>query len=132
MALQSDAITRGKAIKLTGAALAASALGIFASEDEAEARGGLRRCPRHRRPELRSGHRRRPEDAGLVLEGRRLGRLQRASAQRGGSDLCPRRVRQQAADLPLLPPRDSVARREDGPTCRGGITVVVGATKPSF
>jgi hypothetical protein len=41
MALESDAITRGKAIKLTGAALAASALGIFASEDEAEAR---RRC----------------------------------------------------------------------------------------
>jgi hypothetical protein len=41
MALGSDAITRGKAIKLTGAALAASALGIFASEGEAEAR---RRC----------------------------------------------------------------------------------------
>src|SRR5215212_3596508 len=41
MALGSDAITRGKAIKLTGAALAASVLGIFASENEAEAR---RRC----------------------------------------------------------------------------------------
>ena len=39
--LQTGAISRGKAIKLTGAALAASALGIFASEDEAEAR---RRC----------------------------------------------------------------------------------------
>ncbi len=41
MALEDDAITRGKAIKLAGAALAASALGIFASEEEAEAR---RRC----------------------------------------------------------------------------------------
>ena len=39
--LQTGAISRGKAIKLTGAALAASALGIFASEEEAEAR---RRC----------------------------------------------------------------------------------------
>ena len=39
--LQTGAISRGKVIKLTGAALAASALGIFASEDEAEAR---RRC----------------------------------------------------------------------------------------
>jgi len=39
--LQTGAISRGKAIKLTGAALAASALGTFASEDEAEAR---RRC----------------------------------------------------------------------------------------
>ena len=39
--LQTGAITRGKAIKLTGAAIAASALGIFSSEDEAEAR---RRC----------------------------------------------------------------------------------------
>jgi hypothetical protein len=39
--LQTGAITRGKAIKLTGAAIAASALGILASEDEAEAR---RRC----------------------------------------------------------------------------------------
>ena len=41
MDLESGAITRGRAIKLTGAALAASALGIFASEDESEAR---RRC----------------------------------------------------------------------------------------
>ena len=41
MTLGSDVITRGRAIKLTGAAIAASALGIFASEDEAEAR---RRC----------------------------------------------------------------------------------------
>jgi hypothetical protein len=39
--LQTGAISRGKAIKLTGAAIAASALGILASEDEAEAR---RRC----------------------------------------------------------------------------------------
>ena len=55
MALESDAITRGKAIKLTGAALAASALGIFASEEEAEARGRCRtlscreKCRRCRR-----------------------------------------------------------------------------------
>jgi hypothetical protein len=41
MDLQSGAITRGKAIKLAGAALAASALGIIASEEEADAR---RRC----------------------------------------------------------------------------------------
>jgi hypothetical protein len=41
MDLESGAITRGRAIKLAGAALAASALGIFASEEEAEAR---RRC----------------------------------------------------------------------------------------
>jgi hypothetical protein len=39
--LQSGAITRGRAIKLAGAALAASALGIIASEEEADAR---RRC----------------------------------------------------------------------------------------
>jgi hypothetical protein len=39
--LESGAITRGRAIKLAGAALAASALGIFASQEEAEAR---RRC----------------------------------------------------------------------------------------
>jgi hypothetical protein len=41
MDLQSGAITRGRAIKLAGAALVASALGIFVSEEEAEAR---RRC----------------------------------------------------------------------------------------
>ena len=41
MDLESGAITRGRAIKLAGAALAASAIGIFASEEEAEAR---RRC----------------------------------------------------------------------------------------
>ena len=41
MDLESGAITRGRAIKLVGAALAASALGIVASEEEAEAR---RRC----------------------------------------------------------------------------------------
>jgi hypothetical protein len=41
MDLESGAITRGRAIKLAGAALAASALGIFASQEEAEAR---RRC----------------------------------------------------------------------------------------
>jgi hypothetical protein len=39
--LQTGAITRGKAIKLTGAAIAASALGIFSSEEAAAAR---RRC----------------------------------------------------------------------------------------
>jgi hypothetical protein len=39
--LESGAITRGRAIKLAGAAIAASAIGIFASEEEAEAR---RRC----------------------------------------------------------------------------------------
>jgi hypothetical protein len=39
--MQTGAISRGKAIKLTGAAIAASVLGIFASENEAEAR---RRC----------------------------------------------------------------------------------------
>ena len=42
MDLESGAITRGRAIRLAGAAFAASALGIFASEEEeAEAR---RRC----------------------------------------------------------------------------------------
>jgi hypothetical protein len=41
MDLQSGAITRGRAIKLAATALAASALGIFASEEEADAR---RRC----------------------------------------------------------------------------------------
>ncbi len=41
MDLESGAITRGRAIKLAGAALAASALGIFASQEEADAR---RRC----------------------------------------------------------------------------------------
>jgi len=41
MDLESGAITRGRAMKLAGAALAASALGLFASEEEAEAR---RRC----------------------------------------------------------------------------------------
>jgi hypothetical protein len=41
MDLESGAITRRKAIKLAGTALAASALGIFVSEEEAEAR---RRC----------------------------------------------------------------------------------------
>ena len=41
MDLESGAITRGRAIKLAGTALAASALGLFVSEEEAEAR---RRC----------------------------------------------------------------------------------------
>jgi hypothetical protein len=41
MDLESGAITRGRAIRLAGAALAASVLGLFASEEEAEAR---RRC----------------------------------------------------------------------------------------
>ena len=41
MDLESGAISRGRAIKLAGAALAASALGLFASEEDAEAR---RRC----------------------------------------------------------------------------------------
>ena len=41
MDLESGAITRGRAIKLAGAALAASAFGLLVSEEEAEAR---RRC----------------------------------------------------------------------------------------
>jgi hypothetical protein len=46
MDLESGAISRGKAIKLGGAALVASALGMFSAEEAAEART---RCCRHRR-----------------------------------------------------------------------------------
>jgi hypothetical protein len=40
MGLESSAITRGKALKLGGAALLASAMGVFAAEGEAQARFG--------------------------------------------------------------------------------------------